>query len=242
MLTLKLPSEGKDQHDRKHGQADDDVACMQADQRVERGAKEVGADGQPIVIDQLIPFEPGAAEKDRAQNYGERPPQAEGPHRAFLQGPFRYPDGEAAREQAYRVKDGKLQNLARLRPGDALAYVIDIGNHKNSEDRRLGNDQGRHGDGAVIGQAPSLRWLPGEPGESCSRSSSIYPRLDQNHSYRESGSSGCFRSHNGLRLATTGALAKLYSGGGDEVAHSSVQASQGSGPASGPLKYEYTML
>ena len=159
----------------------------------------------------------------------------------FLQGTFRYPDGEAAGEQAYRVKDGKFQNLARLRPGDALAYVIDIGNHKDSEDRALGNDQRRHGDGAVIGQHPVFVGCPVSQGNGAG-AHPLYILDDQNHSYRESGSSGCFRSHNGLRLATTGALAKLYSGGGDEVAHSSVQASQGSGPASGPLKYEYTML
>src|SRR5271154_3177719 len=130
------------------------MARMQTDQRVVRGAKEVGADSQPIVIDQLMPFEPSAAEKDRAQNHGERPPQAEGPHRAFLQGAFRYPDCEAARQQTYRVKDGKLQNLARLRPGEAPAYVVDIGDHKNSEDRALSNDERRHGDGAMIGQHP----------------------------------------------------------------------------------------
>src|ERR1700722_438061 len=67
---------------------------------------------------------------------------------------FRQPDGETAGEQADRVEDGKLQHVAWLRPGDALAYVIEIGNHKNSEDRGLGKDQGRHGDGAVIGQDP----------------------------------------------------------------------------------------
>ena len=163
-------------------------------------------------------------------------------------GYVRYPDSEAAREQTYRVEDGKLQDLARIWSGEALAYVVDIGDHKNSEDRDLGNDQRRHGDRAVIGQDP-IFVMP------CARGMvlvlivcapfylSELPCLgDQNHSYRESGSSGCFRSHNGRRLLTTGSLAKLYSGGGDEVAHSSVQASQGSGPASGPLKYEYTML
>ncbi len=51
------------------------------------------------------------------------------------------------------------------------------------------------------------------------------------HSYFQSGSSGCFRSHSGRRLRTTGSVAKLYSGGGDVVDHSSVQASHGSSPA-----------
>src|SRR6185295_9831726 len=60
------------------------------------------------------------------------------------------------------------------------------------------------------------------------------------HSYFQSGSSGCFRSQRGLRLRTTGALAKLYSGGGEVVAHSKVHASHGSLPASSPFFSERT--
>src|ERR1700689_5015819 len=53
--------------------------------------------------------------------------------------------------------------------------------------------------------------------------------------YFQSGSSGCFRSHSGRRLLTTGILAKSYSGGGELVAHSSVHASHGSLPAASPF-------
>src|ERR1700678_4274619 len=74
VLTLKLPGQRKDEHDRKHRQADNYVTRVQTDQRVERGAKQVGADGQPIVINQLLPFEAGADEKDCAQSHGESPP------------------------------------------------------------------------------------------------------------------------------------------------------------------------
>src|SRR5215475_5911274 len=62
------------------------------------------------------------------------------------------------------------------------------------------------------------------------------------HSYWLSGSSGCFKSHNGRRLATTGTVAKLYAGGGELVDHSRVHASHGSLPASAPLKYEMIRL
>src|SRR5258708_28824441 len=58
------------------------------------------------------------------------------------------------------------------------------------------------------------------------------------HSYRLSGSSGCFKSHNGRRLATVGVTAKLYAGGGELTDHSRVHASQGSFPALAPLKEE----
>src|SRR5262249_32292189 len=60
------------------------------------------------------------------------------------------------------------------------------------------------------------------------------------HSYRLSGSSGCFKSHSGRLLATVGMEAKLYTGGGELTDHSSVQASQGSLPALAPFQYEMT--
>src|ERR1700730_6554068 len=56
------------------------------------------------------------------------------------------------------------------------------------------------------------------------------------YSYFQSGSSGCFRSQRGRRLRTVGIAAKLYAGGGELVDHSRVHASQGSLPASLPLK------
>src|SRR5437588_10867433 len=49
-------------------------------------------------------------------------------------------------------------------------------------------------------------------------------------------------SHSGWRLATTGIDAKLYSGGGDVVAHSSVSASHGSGPAGFPRQRAWNQL
>src|SRR5216684_6956184 len=62
------------------------------------------------------------------------------------------------------------------------------------------------------------------------------------HSYCQSGSSGCLRSHSGRRLLTSGIFAKLYIGGGEVVDHSSVQASQGSLPAVSPLTSDRSKL
>src|SRR5262245_30434468 len=62
------------------------------------------------------------------------------------------------------------------------------------------------------------------------------------HSYFQSGSVGCLRSHSGRRLFTLGISAKLYSGGGELVVHSSVQASQGSFPAGRPLRADRRRL
>src|SRR5688572_1019523 len=47
--------------------------------------------------------------------------------------------------------------------------------------------------------------------------------------------SGSFPSHNGYLLVTVGILAKLYSGGGLGIVHSSVPAPHGSAPAIAPL-------
>src|SRR5437870_1636461 len=54
-------------------------------------------------------------------------------------------------------------------------------------------------------------------------------------SYFQSGSSGCLRSQSGRRLRTVGVVSKLYDGGGEVVAHSSVHASHGSSPAGAPF-------
>src|SRR5262249_9805245 len=62
------------------------------------------------------------------------------------------------------------------------------------------------------------------------------------HSYFQSGSSGCFRSQSGRRLRTVGIVAKLYSAGGELVAHSRVHASHGSLPAGWPFLAERMML
>src|SRR6266436_3943658 len=63
-----------------------------------------------------------------------------------------------------------------------------------------------------------------------------------NHSYFQSGSSGCFKSQSGRRLRTIGSSSKLYAGGGDVVAHSSVQAFHGSGPAGLPFLSDQKIL
>src|SRR5208337_488929 len=89
--------------------------------------------------------------------------------------------------------------------------------------------------------------MPTRPRSSCPSGISfggtvivVAAKMALPYSYFQSGSSGCFKSHSGRRLRTTGIMAKLYSGGGDAVDHSSVQASHGSLPAAFPLKYDQT--
>src|SRR4051794_35540934 len=62
------------------------------------------------------------------------------------------------------------------------------------------------------------------------------------YSYFQSGSSGCFKSHRGRRLWTVGMVSKLYAGGGEVVAHSSVQAPHGLSPAGRPWRHDTITL
>src|SRR5579862_8571550 len=71
------------------------------------------------------------------------------------------------------------------------------------------------------------------------RDRAALPKKPLLYSYFQSGSSGCFKSQSGRRLSTTGILAKLYSGGGELVDHSSVQASHGSSPANFPFQSDH---
>src|SRR5260370_42267491 len=64
----------------------------------------------------------------------------------------------------------------------------------------------------------------------------------ESYSNFQSGSSGCFKSHSGRRLRTSGISSKLYSGGGEVVVHSKVQASHGSSPAILPFRADQIML
>ncbi len=68
---------GENHDDRQASQADDHVRRVQAHQRIKRRAEQVGADGQPFVIDQLIPLARGADDKDQPQHDGEQPPYPE---------------------------------------------------------------------------------------------------------------------------------------------------------------------
>src|SRR5262249_8828147 len=53
---------------------------------------------------------------------------------------------------------------------------------------------------------------------------------------RQSGASGCLMSQSGRRLRTTGIVSKFSTGGGELVAHSSVNASHGSAGAVAGLR------
>src|SRR6201987_1380097 len=68
-------------------------------------------------------------------------------------------NGQAARQQADGVEERRLEHFAWSWSSEALPCIEKISNHKNREDRRLGNNEAGHGDFAAIGQPPGCRRL-----------------------------------------------------------------------------------
>src|SRR6185369_8715173 len=127
----------------------------------------------------------------------------------------------------------QVKHIFRHRPVQAFTDIDQISHHENSEQRAFGDDQERDAHRAAVRQMPSL----------FQRESVAFICLHLCHGYCsnfQSGSWGCFKSHKGRLLRTTGSFSKLYSGGGENVAHSSVQPSQGSSPAFSPERIEST--
>src|SRR5260370_41148651 len=142
---------------------------------------------------------------------------------------------QTARKQADRTRDRKFEHVVRHGAGRALADIKHVGDHENREDGSLSGNQGKHSHASARGKKP-LRFN-GRSRKCCATQSS-----SPVYSYFQSGSSGCLMSQSGRRLLTTGIVAKLYSGGGELVDHSSVHASQGSFPAASPLTSDLSKL
>src|SRR5262245_4207637 len=75
-------------------------------------------------------------------------------------------------------------------------------------------------------------WMPC-PSDECDCAAAAAPPLGRATSL-PSSSSVYLRCQKSSRPSTSGTSAKLYSGGGDEVDHSSVRPSHGSSPATSP--------
>src|SRR6202035_3294926 len=64
----ELTGEGKEKHEPEHEQTEDYMRGMKTHQRVVGRAKEIGADGEVLVGDELVPLQAGVGQKDGAQN------------------------------------------------------------------------------------------------------------------------------------------------------------------------------
>src|SRR5262249_18071760 len=153
VLPSDVAGDREQRDDRHQDQADDDVERVQADQRVVRGPEQVRGNREPVLVDQPVPFPPRAEQKRSPERDRRKPQRDERPARAALQRRAGKLDRETAGKQARREQDRRLQHLARRRPAEALAHVVEVGDDEDREDRRLPDDEARHAHRAA-------RWEP----------------------------------------------------------------------------------
>src|SRR5215469_15539411 len=106
---------------------------MQPDQRIIRGAKQVGTDSQALVINQAMPLDPSFEQKNRAQQEREGPPQTKTTQFLAPQRGKRQMNRDAAGKQADGCENRQFQNLGGRRTRNTLADIKQVGHHKNYE-------------------------------------------------------------------------------------------------------------
>src|SRR5262249_20196616 len=113
VLAADALGEREDRHHGHEDEADGHVARVQADERVEGGAEEVGGDGEALVDDEVPPLDSGAAEEDGAEDESRDPPAGEAAPAAAPQSAQRELHRRAAREEADAEEDRRTQDLGR---------------------------------------------------------------------------------------------------------------------------------
>src|SRR6267143_1843583 len=181
MLSFDVAA-GSQQRDGGEGdQADRHMERVQPDEGVVSRSEQVRTDRKPFVANQVSPFERRAAEEDRPEDDGGDPESGERTDLAPSERGDGAMDRPTAREKADRQEHGKVQH-AGGRTADALAGVEEVRDDEDDEDRRLAREEREHSHSSAGRQDP-IRISSGGA-----------------HSYFQSGSSGCLRSHSGRRL------------------------------------------
>ena len=77
VLLLNFTEESQKQNSDQTYDANSDVKGVKTYKGVVRGAKEIGTDRETLVVDKMMPFAAGCNEKNRTEEQGEEPPEAE---------------------------------------------------------------------------------------------------------------------------------------------------------------------
>src|ERR1700688_286078 len=85
LLRSNAPCQSEEQHNAQHDQSSGNVKGVQANQRVVRCSKKIRRDGEPVFVDQAVPFLPSAVKKEPAQNDCEQPQNEKGGAAAAFQ-------------------------------------------------------------------------------------------------------------------------------------------------------------
>src|SRR5689334_14691733 len=110
--------------DEQRDQANENVHTVEAGQSKERGRKHVGADIDPA-LEKFPVFVRLAAQENRAERNGKGKPAKHRSATLFVQGYFRAPESEAAREQTY-AENQRSRNIQFFRSGTRMRMNVEI--------------------------------------------------------------------------------------------------------------------
>ena len=98
MVLGDLSQQREDKDDAKQYKPDDDVAQMQTDQRIEGRAKDIDADRETLMLDEMHPFRCGIVNKICPEKHRDAPPDEKPVAIKPMQHPFGINDREARGE------------------------------------------------------------------------------------------------------------------------------------------------
>src|SRR5271165_3851009 len=95
----------KGQYQKNQDQADNNVAGVQTDQRIESRSEQIRADREMILVNELVPLNCGIDQKTDAQKSRDQPPEVKKASDPFMKIPFRNYNRRAAGKQKDGAKD-----------------------------------------------------------------------------------------------------------------------------------------
>src|SRR5712671_3809162 len=117
---------------------------MQADERKIGSPKQVGLNGETLVINQVSPLHRSPKQERGSKNKCQRPPPREGADSCIAKRPHSQMNTYAAREQKDREHDRNMKNVLGRRSASALPQVEQVGNDEYRKNRGLCSDQAIH--------------------------------------------------------------------------------------------------
>jgi hypothetical protein len=130
-----VASETPDQDDGKKDSTNEHVAGMQADERVEGRPKQVGADREPILVNQLDPLGNRPNQESNPAGERDKPPEMKSSQRTLFQKVFGSHDRPATAKQQNGTQPGEFQDLVGIRGCEAFSDIKKIRDHEDDEER-----------------------------------------------------------------------------------------------------------
>jgi len=115
-------------------QSSRNVKGMQANKRVVRGSKKICRNGQPVFVNQLVPFLASAIEKECAKAMVSSPQQQKRRAPAAFKSSSREVNRQTTGKQTDRIEDGSLEHVPWSRSGKTLSHVKEIRHNENREE------------------------------------------------------------------------------------------------------------